>query len=91
MSEYLTGDRCWQDFSFSPGVDLPNRESTDLLQKVIAMFSAIKRVVRENIGCSSGQAAGHGVFGAAQTVSNVASAVDSLPKFKTRRPNQTLL
>jgi hypothetical protein len=82
---------CWQDFSFSSGVDLPNREATDLITKMMAMFSAIKRVVRENIAGSSGRVAGHGVSGAAQTVSNLASAVDSLPKFKTQRPNQTLL
>jgi hypothetical protein len=57
----------------------------------MAMFSAIKRVVRENIAYSSGRAAAHGVPGAAQTVSNLTSAMDSLPKFKTQRYNQTLL
>jgi hypothetical protein len=57
----------------------------------MAMFSALKRVVRENIACSSGRAAARGVPGAAQTVSNLASAMDSLPNFKTQRHSQTLL
>jgi hypothetical protein len=57
----------------------------------MAMFSAIKRVVRENIACSNGAAAARGVSGEAQTVSNLTSAMDSLPKFKTQRYNQTLL
>src|SRR5204863_2018016 len=33
MSEYLTSDRHWQDFSFSFVVDLPNRGSIDLITK----------------------------------------------------------
>jgi hypothetical protein len=57
----------------------------------MAMFSAIKRVVKENIASSSGRGAAHGVPGAAQTVSNLSSAMDSLPKFKTQRHSQTLL
>src|SRR5258708_31472096 len=33
MSDMLTSERRWQDFSFSSGVDLPNRESTVLITK----------------------------------------------------------
>jgi hypothetical protein len=57
----------------------------------MAMFSALKRVVRENIACSRDRVAAHGVAGAAQTVSDLASEMDSLPNFKTQRHSQTLL
>jgi hypothetical protein len=57
----------------------------------MAMFSAIKRVVRENIACWNGTAAAHGVVGVAHAVSKLTSAMDSLPNFKTQRHSQTLL
>jgi hypothetical protein len=49
----------------------------------MAMFSAIRRLVRENIACSRCPGAEQGVDGAAPVVSISTSLMDRLPKFKT--------
>src|SRR5580765_5772573 len=80
--KFLQGENVGRILAFDPTLISQTENQRDLITKTMAMFSAIKRMVRENSGCSRCPAVEHGVVGAARGVSISASVMDNCLRSK---------
>ena len=83
--EHLQIDDVGRILAFHPALISQTENQRDLITKTKAMFSAIKRVVRENLGCSRCPVAEHGVVGAGAERLEFSQWHGQLPQIKTRK------
>jgi hypothetical protein len=83
--KFLQGARVGRILAFISSLISQTENRRDLITKRLAMFSAIKRLVRKNNGCSRWAAAEHGVVGAGAERLDFNQWHGQLPQFKTRK------
>jgi len=81
--KFLQGTNVGRILAFHSALISQTENQRDLITKTMAMFSAIKRVVRENMAYSRCPMAEHGVVGASANRLDFNQCHGQLPQFKT--------
>src|SRR5215470_15861511 len=83
--KFLQGENVGRILAFISALISQTENQRDLIIKTMAMFSAIKRVVRENNGCLRCPVAEHGVVGPGAERLEFSQWHGQLPQIKTRK------